>query len=232
MKITELIKGNWYKVDGGNFSDFDYFLFDSYNSDKEASFFSAKVDEGKYSKEEDWWGIHDCTFSLMTDEEKYMFLPQGSNLEIARIKYPENSIIESLYQDGKTYTVLEDTVFTEESDGAVWCNHASDLEQFWLYEGGVWADGKPYPYSGGITLDKDDAGTTCEDSLRSIQLKYNLAMNEIQNLVQEELAAEFSNGITRIPGMHNPPISLDDGLSWKLPADKKKRGSEKIEIFL
>jgi hypothetical protein len=80
MKITELIKGNWYKVEGKNFTGFDYFLFDSYDSNRETAFFSAKVDGGEYSKKEDWWGIYECTFTPMTDEEKYQFLPQGSNL--------------------------------------------------------------------------------------------------------------------------------------------------------
>lgn len=35
----------------------------------------------------------------------------------------------------------------------------------------------------------------------------------------------------RVAGMHNPPISLYDGLNWMLPTDKK-RGSEIIEIFI
>lgn len=37
--------------------------------------------------------------------------------------------------------------------------------------------------------------------------------------------------IERVVGMHNPPISLYDGLNWMLPSDKK-RGSEIIEIFI
>ena len=39
------------------------------------------------------------------------------------------------------------------------------------------------------------------------------------------------DAVIRVPGMHNPPISLYDGLSWMLPTNKK-RGSEKIEIFI
>jgi hypothetical protein len=61
-------------------------------------------------------------------------------LKIVQTKYPVGTVVESIHEHNKTYTISEDTEFYDGVEDCIYCNHPSNKEKFWLYEGGVWAD--------------------------------------------------------------------------------------------